>query len=100
MLPDGGKRNLLSRACQIAEWRTARTNELLGSGTRAGMRSLPGAIEFWHVGHSDQAGFEILRVLRQKSGRAIQPLQMTLGRIPFEQDSISWPTESPWPFHG
>lgn len=67
-----------------------RSGELLvqtsdpGSGTLALLQRLPAALEFWHFRDSDKAGFEILRVLREKSSRAIQPLQMAHSRIPFE----------------
>jgi len=82
-----------------------RSGELLvqtsypGSGTLALMRRLPVTMEFWHFGDSDEAGFDILRVLRDKSGRDIQPLHMERGRIPFEQESLGRPTKPTWPFY-
>lgn len=71
-----------------------------GSGTLALLRRLPPNIDCWHFGDSDQAGFEILRVLREKSGRNFQPLHMEAGRIPFEQESLGRPTRKSWPFYG
>jgi len=70
-----------------------------GSGTLALLRHLPSAMEFWHFGDSDDAGFEILRVLRESSGRDIRPLHMKRGRIPFEQESLGKPTNSRWPYY-
>ena len=83
-----------------------RSGELLvqtsypGSGTLALLRRLPATMEFWHFGDSDKAGFDILRVLREKSGRDLQPLHMQSGRVPFEQESLGRPTRSTWPFYG
>jgi DNA topoisomerase VI subunit A len=82
-----------------------RSGELLvqtsypSSGTLALLRRLPATLEFWHFGDSDEAGFDILRVLRKKSGRAIRPLHMERGRIPFEQESLGRPTKPTWPFY-
>lgn len=51
-----------------------RSGELLvhtsypGSGTLALLQRLPLTLEFWHFGDSDSAGFDILRILREKSG--------------------------------
>lgn len=70
-----------------------------GSGTVALLRSLPPQIECWHFGDSDEAGFEILRVLRDKSGRDFRPLHMQAGRMPFEQESLGRPTLRTWPFY-
>jgi hypothetical protein len=69
-----------------------------GSGTLALLRRLPSAMEFWHFGDSDAAGFEILRVLREKSGRDFRPLHMHSERIPCEQESLGRPTRKTWPF--
>ena len=83
-----------------------RSGELLvqtsypGSGTLALLKRLPGELEFWHFGDSDEAGFDILRVLREKSGRDFQPLQMRRGRVPFEQEALGRPELSRWPFYG
>lgn len=71
-----------------------------GSGTLALLRRLPSSLEFWHFGDSDDPGFEILRVLREKSGRNFQPLHMQQGRIPAEQESLGRPTQQNWPFYG
>jgi hypothetical protein len=46
------------------------------------------------------AGFEILRTLRERSGRDFHPLHMEAGRIPFEQESLGRPTRKTWPFYG
>jgi hypothetical protein len=70
-----------------------------GSGTVALLRRLPPNVDFWHFGDSDEAGFEILRVLRNKSGRDFHPLHMQAGRIPFEQESLGSPTRLTWPFY-
>jgi len=71
-----------------------------GSGTLKLLQRLPTELEFWHFGDSDDAGFDILRVLREKSGRDFQPLQMQSGRIPFEQESLGRPILNRWPFYG
>ncbi|MBM3880834.1 MAG: hypothetical protein FJ387_14140 [Verrucomicrobia bacterium] len=71
-----------------------------GSATLALIGRLPTTLEFWHFGDSDEAGFEILRVLREKSQRDIQPLHMERGRMPFEQESLGRPSRSTWPFYG
>jgi DNA polymerase III delta prime subunit len=60
---------------------------------------LPAGLEFWHFGDSDDAGFDILRVLQEKSGREFQPLHMQRGKIPFEQESMRRPKLKHWPFH-
>jgi hypothetical protein len=70
-----------------------------GSGTVALLRRLPPKIDCWHFGDSDEAGFEILRVLRDKSGCDFRPLHMQVGRIPFEQESLGRPTHKTWPFY-
>ncbi len=70
-----------------------------GSGTLALLRRLPAAVEFWHFGDSDDAGFDILRDLQVKSGRAFQALHMQRGKIPFEQESLGRPRLSCWPFY-
>jgi hypothetical protein len=71
-----------------------------GSGTVALLKRLPANIDCWHFGDSDEAGFEILRVLREKSGRNFQPLHMQAGGISFEQESLGRPTRKTWPFYG
>ena len=63
------------------------------------LQRLPDEMEFWHFGDSDEAGFDILRVLREKSGRNFQPLHMQRGRIPFEQESLGRPKLKNWPFY-
>ena len=40
------------------------------------LRALPLSIELWHFGDSDPKGFDILRDLRERSGRAIRSLHM------------------------
>ena len=81
------------------------SNELLiqtsypGSGTLKLLQRLPREMEFWHFGDSDAAGFDILRVLSEKSGRNFQPLHMKHGRIPFEQESLGRPKLKSWPFY-
>ena len=70
-----------------------------GSGTLKLLQRLPAGMEFWHFGDSDEAGFDILRVLREKSGRNFQPLHMQRGRIPFEQESLGRPKLKHWPFY-
>lgn len=70
-----------------------------GSGTLKLLQPLPAKMEFWHFGDSDAAGFDILRVLREHSGRDFQPLHMQRGRIPFEQESLGRPKRKHWPFY-
>ena len=70
-----------------------------GSATVALLRKLPNQLEFWHFGDSDQAGFDILRVIREKTGREFRPLHMEIGRIPFEQESLGRPPLRFWPFY-
>lgn len=70
-----------------------------GSGTVALLRRLPAKLEFWHFGDSDAAGFEILRVLCDKSGRNFLPLHMEHERTPSEQESLGRPTRQTWPFY-
>lgn len=70
-----------------------------GSGTLRLLSRLPGTLEFWHFGDCDEAGFEILRVLREKSGRDFRALQMQPGRVPFEQESLGRPNLKTWPFY-
>ena len=70
-----------------------------GSGTLSLIRRLPENLEFWHFGDSDDAGFDILRVLSEMSGRAIRSLHMQRGRVPFEQESLGRPTHSEWPYY-
>lgn len=82
-----------------------RSGELLihtsypGSATVALLKKLQGVAEFWHFGDSDEAGFEILRVLKDKSGRPFQPLNMERDRIPFEQEALGAPTLRRWPYY-
>ena len=70
-----------------------------GSGTLTLIRRLPKNLEFWHFGDSDIAGFDILRVLCEMSGRTIRPLHMQRGRVPFEQESLGRPTDCKWPYY-
>ena len=70
-----------------------------GSGTVELLKKLPSQLEFWHFGDSDQAGFDILRVIREKTGREFRPLHMEIGRIPFEQESLGRPPLRFWPFY-
>jgi hypothetical protein len=70
-----------------------------GSGTVALLQRLPPMIDYWHFGDSDEAGFEILRVLREKSGRDFRPLHMQTGKILFEQESLGRPKLNIWPFY-
>jgi hypothetical protein len=70
-----------------------------GSGTLKLLRRLSAEMEFWHFGDSDEAGFDILRVLGEKSGRHFRPLHMQRGRIPFEQESLGRPNRKLWPFY-
>jgi hypothetical protein len=70
-----------------------------GSAAVALLQRLPQNIGCWHFGDNDEAGFEILRVLRKKSGREFHPLHMQAGRIPFEQESLGRPTRLTWPFY-
>ena len=69
-----------------------------GSATLALLKRLPLALEFHHFGDSDAAGFEILRDLRERSGREFQALHMERGRPNFEQESLGRP-KADWPFY-
>lgn len=70
-----------------------------GAATVALLKALPDGLEWWHFGDSDPAGFEILRVLREKTGRDFQPLHMEAGRVPWEQEALGRP-RGVWPFYG
>ncbi|MCI0423845.1 MAG: DUF2220 family protein, partial [Acidobacteria bacterium] len=48
-----------------------------GSGTLKLVQRLAEDIEFWHFGDSDPIGFDILRDLRERSGRPVQSLHMS-----------------------
>ncbi len=50
--------------------------------------------------HARTHHFDILHVLQEKSGRAVRPLHMQPGRIPFEQEAMGRPTRQDWPFYG
>lgn len=69
-----------------------------GSATLALLKRLPAELECHHFGDSDEAGFEILRDLRDRSGRDLQPLHMARGRVPAEQESLGAP-RAKWPFY-
>jgi len=47
-----------------------------GTGTLLLLRLLPPELPTWHFGDSDPAGFDILRTLRERSGRAFAALHM------------------------
>lgn len=47
-----------------------------GSGVLQLFERLPAALECWHFGDTDPAGFDILRDLRARVARPIQPLHM------------------------
>lgn len=70
-----------------------------GSATTTLIQRCPSELEYWHFGDSDEAGFEILRVLREKTGRDFRPFLMEPGREPFEQESLGRPDMSIWPFY-
>ncbi len=70
-----------------------------GSGTLTLLNRLPQNLSFHHFGDSDEAGFDILRVLRDKTGRDIQPIHMQPGRKPAEQEALGRPTLRHWPFY-
>lgn len=53
-----------------------------GSGTIALLRSLPEQLECAHFGDSDPTGFDILRDLRERTGRVIQSLHMNFRPAP------------------
>jgi hypothetical protein len=82
-----------------------RSGELLiqtsypGSGTLALLRRLPATLEFWHFGDTDEDGFKILRVLREKSGFDFKPLHMEQRRASFEQESLGRTKYPHWPFY-
>lgn len=60
------------------------TNGYVGAATLALLERLPSHLEFWHFGDSDPAGFDILRDLRQRSGKPFRGLGMQ-----FRPDSAS-----------
>ncbi|MFM1770456.1 MAG: hypothetical protein RJA22_2985 [Verrucomicrobiota bacterium] len=104
--------NTTARRCLTVENETSfhelaqlQSGELLvqtsypGSGTLALLRRLPAHLEFRHFGDSDEAGFDILRVLREATGRDFQPLHMQRGRLPAEQEALGRPTRPDWPFY-
>ncbi|MBL0128428.1 MAG: hypothetical protein IPP83_13460 [Flavobacteriales bacterium] len=70
-----------------------------GRATLALMERLPKEMQFWHFGDSDEAGFDIHRVLRERTARAIEPLHMERGRVPFEQEALGRPALACWPFY-
>lgn len=70
-----------------------------GRATLALLERLPQEMQFWHFGDSDEAGFDILRVLRERAKRDIQPLHMERGRVPFEQEALGRPVLGSWPFY-
>lgn len=70
-----------------------------GGATVKLLKLLPSSLEFWHFGDSDAAGFDILRVLQEKSGQDFRPFLMQEGRIPFEQESLGRPRSTVWPFY-
>jgi hypothetical protein len=47
-----------------------------GSATLAFLKKLTSTLEFWHFGDSDPEGFDIVRDLRERSGRPFQALHM------------------------
>ncbi|HXP60264.1 MAG TPA: Wadjet anti-phage system protein JetD domain-containing protein [Dongiaceae bacterium] len=47
-----------------------------GAATLALLRKLPEGLEFWHFGDCDPEGFDILRDLRERSGRPFRALHM------------------------
>jgi hypothetical protein len=47
-----------------------------GSATLALLQKLPNTLECWHFGDSDPKGFDILRDLRERSGRPFRSLHM------------------------
>ncbi len=53
-----------------------------GAATRCLLQRLPQDLAFHHFGDSDPAGFEILRDLREKTGRLIQPIGMEFRHRP------------------
>jgi hypothetical protein len=64
-----------------------------GSAVRRLLNLLPDDLRFLHFGDGDPAGSDILRDLRQKSGRDIQPLlipgQASQKRRPLRQTELS-----------
>lgn len=70
-----------------------------GSGTVTLLNRLPQNLAFHHFGDSDEAGFDILRVLRERTGRDIQSLHMQPGRQPAEQEALGRPTLRHWPYY-
>lgn len=65
-----------------------RSGELLiqtsfpGSATMALLQRLPDTIEYWHFGDTDVEGYEILRDLRERTGRPFRSLHMRYRALP------------------
>jgi hypothetical protein len=53
-----------------------------GAATRLLFDRLPGDLDCWHFGDSDPAGFDVLRDLREKTGREFRPLMMRFRPLP------------------
>lgn len=53
-----------------------------GAATLALLKKLPPTLEFWHFGDTDPEGFDILRDLRERSGRPFRSLHMTWRPVP------------------
>lgn len=59
-----------------------RSNDLLiatsypGAGTLLLLQLLPAALPSWHFGDSDPAGFDVLRTLRERTGRPFHSMHM------------------------
>lgn len=82
----------VENAAMLHELAKARSGVLLASsGSEGGfansavigfLRALPPEIELWHFGDSDPKGFDILRDLRERSGREIRSLHMGFRPVP------------------
>lgn len=64
-----------------------------GAGTRHLLHLLPSSLPVYHFGDSDPAGFDILRDLREKSGRVILPVLMNFrpnpNAVPLSEEELS-----------
>ncbi len=63
------------------------------SAVIAFLQALPANVELWHFGDSDPKGFDILRDLRERTGRQIQSLHMAFrtgkeARSPLDTDDL------------
>lgn len=52
------------------------------------IQSLPGDLDFWFFGNSDGEGFDVLRDLRERTGKSFQPLHMQYRGFSDDEEGI------------